>query len=229
MDTEREARIKRLKALSNMAKASIPSRGGILESVIMLEDILTNIIAWCFHPAPDVSEADVTDQLDKYGIELKFLILSKINFNNKIDILKDVVLVKKPSVWKANKELVQEIVRGLKKIKTIRNLLAHSPLDMSKEYSLSVEDNANPESFQVLKYRKGKIEKVTIDKDRIKLELRKMQATWFRLLQLFALLRDDRQDAETCKRLAELSNSLTDEDEDRGLKELFKAYGLDHS
>jgi len=74
-----------------------------------------------------------------------------------------------------------------------------------------------------------KIEKETIDKDRIKLELRKMQATWFKLLQLFALLRDDRQDAETCKKLAELSNSLTDEEEDRGLKELFKAYGLDHS
>jgi len=229
MDTEQEARIKRVKALSNMAKASIPIRGVILEFAIMLEDILTNIIAWCFYPATDVSGADVTDQLDKNGIELKFLILSKIDFNNKIDILKDVVSAKKPSVWKANKKLVQEIVRGLKEIKAFRNLLAHSPLDMSREYSLSVEDNANSESFQVLKYRKGKIEKETMDKDRIKLELRKMNATWFRLLQLFALLRDDRQDVETCKRLVELSNSLTDEEEGRGLKELLKAYGLDHS
>ena len=59
MDKEREARIKRAKALTNVAKASIPSRGGILESVIMLEDILTNIIAWCFHPAQDVSGAEL--------------------------------------------------------------------------------------------------------------------------------------------------------------------------
>lgn len=229
MNTERAERIKRVKAIHDKSATSIPTRGGILEQVIFLEDILTNVIAWCFYPAQDKSGGDVTDQLGEDRISLKFLLLRKLDFKDKIDVLKDVVMVKKPDVWETNKELVKGIVNELEKIKDFRNLLAHSPLDMSKEYLLSLEDKAGSKSFQVLQYRKGKINPERIDVGRIKLELRKIEVTWYRLLQLFALVRNDEQDAEVCKKLVSLFTNLSDEEREKALKNLLRAYDLNHS
>lgn len=229
MNTERAERVKRVKAMHDKSATSISARGGILEQVILLEDILTNVIAWCFYPAPDKSGGDVTEQLGEDGISLKFLILSKLDFKDKIDVLKDVIMAKKPDVWENNKQLVTGVVKELENIKRFRNLLAHSPLDRSKEYLLSDEDNAGAKSFKVLQYQKGKIKPVIIDIGRIKLELRKIEITWDRLLQLFALLRDDDEDAKVCEQLVEIDTSLSDEEHDKRLKVLLKAYGLNHS
>ena len=96
MDAER---IKEIKQASEAFATSMISRGGVIDFVINIENTLTDIIVWCFYPTDNKWDVDIYNQLDEDGINLRALLLRKIDFYEKIEILKAVILAKKLLPW----------------------------------------------------------------------------------------------------------------------------------
>lgn len=215
MDTER---IKEIKQASEAFATSMISRGGVIDFAINIENTLTDIIAWCFYPTDNKWDVDIYNQLDEDGIILKALLLRKIDFYEKIEILKAVILAKKLLPWENNKTLISKITKDLNHVREFRNLLAHSPLDTSKESldSLTYHAGTGTEDFQVLEYKNGRVIKHKIDNARIRSEIAIMMRVWYRLIQLFALLKGDTEDAK----VSEILSNLSEEDKDIILRNL---------
>lgn len=214
-------RIKEIRQAGEAFATSIISRGGIIDFAINIENTLTDIIAWCFHPTDNKWDVDIYNQLDEDGIILKALVLRKLDFREKIEIVKAVILAKKLLSWENNKALINNITKELNHVREFRNLLVHSPLDISKEClgSLTYRTGTGTEDFQILEYKNGRVTKHRIDNVRIRSEMAIMMRVWYRLIQLFALLKGDIEDAK----VSEMLSNLSEEDTDITLKTL----GLD--
>lgn len=215
MDTER---IRIIKQSGEAFFTSMTSRGGIIDFAISVENTLTDIIAWCFYPTENKWDVDIYNQLDENGIILKATLLRKIDFRDKIEILETVLRSRNLLPGAKNKKLLSEIRKDLNHIRDFRNLLAHSPLDVSTDSlnSLTYSNGRGTTDFQILEYKKGQVIKHRIDISRIKFEMKIMSRCWYRLIQLFALLKGDAEDARVSERLSNIS----DEDMDILIKHL---------
>lgn len=201
MDTKE---VRGLKLLDAMFSRSLTARGGIIDGATQVENILTDIIAWCFFPTFEKLDEEIDNQLEEKGIILKSLILRKLEFEDKINMLKDLIVVTNEELWNNNVQLIKEIRKELHKIQKFRNLLAHSPLDTSKEYrnQLTTHTDLGNIGFQILEYKGTQVRKHNIDENKIKEEVERIRVTWHKLLQLFALLKNDIKDAKACEVLA---------------------------
>lgn len=206
--------VKRIKESEGNFLASITGRGGIIESTTWLENTLTDIIAWCCYPTTgDFLNKDINDQLDKNGIILKSLILVKLEFHEKIMILEKIIRLKDEGVWKKDRKLIKEIVKELNKVREFRNVLAHSPCNTSKEFYDSAEKEkavGSFSSFYIIEYKNGEAKEHMITHSKIKTEVMRMDRVWYKLLQLWALLRKDTKDAEACEALSSMSEKDID-------------------
>lgn len=214
MDTER---IKEIKQAREAFITSMTSRGGIIDFAINIENTLTDIIAWCFYPTEKEWDVDIFNQLDKNGIILKSTLLRRLNFSDKIDVLKIIILTKNLLPMVQYKNLIAEIIKDLNHIREFRNLLAHSPLDVSEDSLKSLTyktTRQGTDDFQIIEYKRGKAIKHRIDISRIELEMNIMMRCWYRLIQLFALLKGDTEDA----RVSEALSKMTEKDADYVLK-----------
>jgi len=216
--------IKGLKLLGDMFSRSLTVRGGIIDGTTQVENVLTDIIAWCFIPTFEKLDEEVDNQLTEKGIALKSLILRKLEFEDKINALEDTVRITNEEIWNANKKLVKEIGKELHKIQKFRNLLAHSPLDTSKEYRNNLTTNINSPSdlrncpLQIIVYKKGEARKQNLDENKVIDEIERIRVTWYKLLQLFALLKNDSKDAKACETLASIDS--------KARSKILKHYGL---
>jgi uncharacterized protein YutE (UPF0331/DUF86 family) len=205
---------KRLNVIKQSMEAyttSTTSRGAIIDLAIIIENTLTDIIAWCFYPTKKRWNLDIFDQLDENGIILKATLLRRLEFSDKIDILKMVISAKNLLQMAQHKDLIVQITTDLNHIRKFRNLLAHSPLDLSVDSlkSLSYETaGEGTDNFQIIEYKRGKAVKHKIDISRIKSEMKIMMRCWYRLIQLFALLKGDTEDA----RASEILSTMTEEE-----------------
>lgn len=216
MDTER---IKEIKQSTEAFITSMTSRGGIIDFSTNIENTLTDIIAWCFYPTKKDWDVDIFNQLDNNGIILKSTLLRRLDFSDKIDVLKLIILTKNLLPMVQHKNLIAEITKDLNHIRVFRNLLAHSPLDVSGDSLKSLTyktTRQGTDDFQIIEYKRGKAIKHRIDISRIKLEMNIMMRCWYRLIQLFALLKGDTEDA----RVSEALSNMTEEDADNVLKNL---------
>lgn len=201
---------------------SIASRGGIIDLAVNIEDVLTDIIAWCFYPTKkewNLGIFHISNQLDEDGIILKATLLVKLDFSEKINILKTVISAKNFLPMAKYKNLMSEITRNLNHIRKFRNQLAHSPLDISAASLNSLSYQKPGEGtydFQIIEYKKGKTIKHRIDISGIKTELRIITKCWYQLIQLFALLKDNTEAARAC----EIFSTMTKEEGDDLLKQL---------
>jgi hypothetical protein len=204
MDKERIDEIKRA---GEAFSTSMITRGSILDFAINVENELTDIIAWCFYPTTKSWDVDIYNQLDENGIFLKATLLRQIDFNEKTKILKDVIKAKNLLPWNDNKTLINNIAKDLDHVRDFRNMLAHSPLDISKEALdiLKYNKGAGIEDFLIIQYKKGRVVKQRIDQKRIQDELRIMMRVMYRLIELFALLKGDIEDAKGSEALSNLS------------------------
>lgn len=217
MDNER---IQQVKLASAAFSTSMISRGGILDFSINIENTLTDIIAWCFYPTDYNWDGYIYSQLDEKGIILKATLLRQIDFNEKTKILKDILIAKKLLPWNDIKTLINNITKDLDHVRDFRNMLAHSPLDISKVTldTLKYKKGEGTEDFVIIQYKKGRVIKQKIDQKRIQDEMRIMMRVMYRLIQLFALLKGDIEDAKVSESLSNLSNEET--------KEVLKGLGL---
>jgi len=215
MDTER---ISEIKKSSKAFFTSMTSRGGIIDFAINVENTLTDIIAWCFYPTENKWDVDIYNQLDENGIILKATLLRKIDFRDKIEILETILRSRNLLPGAKNRKLLSEIKKDLNHIRDFRNLLAHSPLDVSTGSlkSLTYRTGLGTDDFQILEYKKGQVVKHRIDISRIRSEMKIMSRCWYRLIQLFALLKGDTEDA----RASEILSNMSEEDTDLVLKHL---------
>lgn len=216
MDTER---INEIKQAREAFITSIACRGGIIDFSINIENTLTDIIAWCFCPTEKEWDVDIFNQLDENGIILKATLLRRLEFSDKIDILKTVIMEKNFLPTAQYKNLLTKIRKDLNHIREFRNILAHSPLDVAGDslkpltYRLAGQ-GAN--DFQIIDYRRGKAIRHRIDISRVKSEMNIMMRCWYLLIQLFALLKGDTEDAKA----SEILSNMTEEDSDYILKYL---------
>ncbi len=174
------------------------SRGEVIDRSIHIEAILTNIITWCFYPSQHTKCSDFPETIDANGLALKSLLLRRIDFRDKIEVLKEAILFSKPEVMKANKPLITTIVKELNRVRGFRNLLAHSESDLSWEFvneSVSRDNNTPVDRLQVIEYRKGVAIKHLITKAKYVSETKTMTRVQIRLWQLCALLNDDYEQA----------------------------------
>jgi len=219
MDTEK---LNEIRQSREAFITSMTSRGGTIDLAVTIEDFLTDIIAWCFYPTKkewNLGIFNIFNQLDENGIILKTTLLVKLDFSEKIDILKTVISAKNLLPMAKYKNLMAEITRKLNHIRKFRNQLAHSPLDMSAASLKSLSYRKPGEGtydFQLIQYKKGKAIKHRIDISGIKTELNIMVKCWYQLIQLFALLKDDTEDARAC----EILSTMTEEEGDYLLKQL---------
>jgi hypothetical protein len=201
-------------------KTSMNSRGGIIDFAVNIENTLTDIIAWCFYPTEKEWDVDIPSHLDKSGILLKSTLLRKLEFSEKIDTLRTVITARNLlPMTQYNKNLLTEIKNNLHHIRRFRNLLAHSPLDLSPD-SLKSLTYKNPgqgtDDFQLIEYKQGKAIKHKIHVSLIKSEVLIMMKCWYQLIQLFALLKGDIQDAK----VSEILSNMSEEDTNDLLKNL---------
>lgn len=197
-----DATIERLRIGMKIYGRCIQNRGGIVDSAIRAENILTDILAWCLYPVAGNVFDETGNQLDENGIIVKSLILNKIDFRNKINLLQDLVSMKFPDEFNQNRQLMSDIVKLLNKVREFRNLLAHSPSDDSEE-ALEL-DIADEHSFRIIRYRKGKAHKYVVSGSIIERELSNIHKSFYKLLQLWAILKHDSEDARACDLLADL-------------------------
>jgi len=174
-------------------------RGEVIDLAIKIENSLTDIIAWCFYPSKYSKNEIISDQLDDNGLGLKLLILCKLTFHEKIDVLKDVITAKKPIILKNHNSFINTIVEELGKVCKFRNLLAHSESDLSREFidgSVNYDNSEPISSLQVIEYKRGKLSRHLINRDRYVSEMTVMFRVDTRLSQLFSLLNDDQNMAD---------------------------------
>ena len=188
MDKERK---REFRALGDNAQASAMGRGIVLTLAAGIEDLLTSIIAWCFSPTYEELDGEIDSLLTQTAIGMKSIILRKIDFSEKIALLDQCVQFTSEAIYKSDRKLIREIKKELEAIRTFRNLLAHSPMDISDDYIEQLLSRliSDSEGFQVIEYKKGEAHKRNIGSDELKAEMHRMAVTWDKLLQLWALLR----------------------------------------
>jgi len=211
MDTERLDEIKKsMEAFTT----TMTARGGIIDFAVNIENTLTDIVAWCFYPTEKEWDVDIFNQLDKNGLVLKSTLLRRLEFSDIIDILKTLIIARNLlPVTQYNKKLITEITNNLHHIRKFRNLLAHSPLDLSPDSLKSLtyrKAGHGTDDFQLIEYKRGETIKHKIDISRIKSEMSIMMKCWYQLIQLFALLKGDIEDAKASEILSNMSEEETD-------------------
>lgn len=168
-------------------------RGAIIGSAIHVENNLTDIITWCFYPLESSRDEMVDELIDKNGIALKSLLLSKINFRDKIDMLQEAIEYRKPDILKTNKALVKNIVKELHKVRTFRNLVAHSESELTIDSLITSGEIENDleDSFQVIEYKNGQEQRHLINKAKYEIEIMRMANVTMSLQILFGLFSND--------------------------------------
>ena len=212
-----EKRIDEIKRMREQFTTSMISRGGILDFAINVENTLTDLIAWCFFPTDKPWDVDIYNQLDENGLLLKSTILRKLMFVDKIEVFKSITKAK--DLLPEHKLLLKETLKELDNVRTFRNLLAHCHLDVSVDSLSSLiynKQGTGTDDFQIIEYRSGRTYKHKIDTNRIQKEMKTSARCLYHLLQLFALLKGDTEDA----RASELLANMTNEDLDLLLKYL---------
>lgn len=213
-----EKRRNELQALVDKASASAIGRGVILETTASVEDLLTSIIAWCFSPTYDELDGEVDGLLSPTAIGLKSIVLRKVDFSEKIELFKECVEFASEQIYESNSRMINELPKNLHKVRKFRNLLAHSPMDSSKEYTeqLLSQLPSDSESFQVIEYKKGKVHKRNVSSDELIKGIERASLTWHQLLQLWALLRNRPEEA----RRHELMSRMTRDDKSQEHKRM---------
>lgn len=186
---------KYIKKGAQISRTITVNRGIIMEFASDVENELTNIITWCFYPARYNVKSLPNELLDENGIIFKSLILTKIDFCDKINMLKEVILAKKPNILGSHHRLVKDIKNHLDEVRDFRNLMAHCSSDMSHGYinSIALSNFEKNKEFQILEYKKGKLIKRNIKQNKIEYEIWKSIRTSLELQQLFALINEDEQ------------------------------------
>jgi len=201
---------KDLERLHDRITASIAARGGIISLATDAEDLLTSIIAWCFSPNSKGKELKwpIDKFLSRRARILKAFILNSWEFRKKIDLLPKLVESIDKECYKNNIKLIKEINIKLIKIGEFRNKLAHSPLNIWEPFEDSSVDDRDSDGggFQIVEYKKGKLEIRTIGHDELEEEGSRAGVTLLKLYQLFALLRKCPEDADFFRRWSTLSN-----------------------
>lgn len=184
---------KQLEKGGNVAHTVMINRGTIIELASDIENELTNIITWCFYPAQYSIKLLTDELLDENGIMLKSIILRKLDFCDKINILKEVILAKKPEIWNNYSHLIRDIISNLDKARDFRNLMAHASSDLSDKYLKSVNSNTYKQSkeFQIIEYKKGKLIKHRFNQNQIETKQWKLVKIKCQLIQLFAIINGD--------------------------------------
>jgi hypothetical protein len=189
------------------------SRGGILDITTQVEDLLTSIIAWCFYPT--YKECDekqdirlhgtVDNMLNEKAMVLKSLILTRLSLDRKIELLGDSILAIHEDSYNKNSTLISEIQANLGQIRKFRNLLAHSPLYREHTKKPMSHEDLPFADFQIREYKKGKFITHRIDASRLMKEQHKTTVTFYKLRQLFALLRRSQKEAEGYRQFSDLT------------------------
>jgi len=207
MGTRKTKIEKKLEKGSEVIHTIKSNRGSIIEFASDIENDLSDIITWCFYPGKYNVKLSSHEQLTENGIIFKSIILNKLDFRDKIEILKDVILNKNPDIWDNYSHLIKETTANLNKVREFRNLMAHASSDLSDKFLKSINLNTYKRSkeFQILEYKKGKLIKHKFTQNDIDFKMLMMARTKLGLLQLFALIN---KDYESFTEYKEVSNII---------------------
>jgi len=209
MGTRKTKLEKLLEKGSEVAHTVMLNRGVIIEHASDIENELSNIITWCFYPAKYTAKKVSNELLDENGIIFKSIILNKLDFVDKIRILKEVILAKKPDIWKHHSNLLKDIISNIDKVRIFRNIIAHSSSDLSVNYLESIDMGTYEKNkeFQVIEFKNGRLIKHKINEIKFESEKWNSVRTGLKLSQLFALINND---LETYKDLEKLVTPISD-------------------
>jgi len=204
-----KSKIEENKKLVDLAFTCMIARGVTIDTLTQAEDLLTSIIAWCFYPVYEELDGEIDKLLTDQAIALKSLILRELSFQKKIKLIDDCIEIVNIEIYHDNRHLIKEIKQNLEASMKFRNLLAHSPMDSSKEYlryTVGVLNNMR-EDFQILEYKKGKVHKRLIKEEETKAEVHRVFNTCHKLLQLWALLRNKPEEAKQHEIIGSMKSS----------------------
>ena len=190
-DIKKQQMKKMVEKLYKTEKYSSSKRGEIINLTTKIENTLTDIFACIFCPGKYSSDVEANKLLNKERIELKSLILGKIDFRDKIESLNNIILVKKPEILESNRALIKTLVKELDKVREFRNIIAHSELDiLSEEFMRELRHDVGEkiDKFQIIEYKKGKAILHLINEERINTEIKTMERVLFKLQKLHALI-----------------------------------------
>jgi hypothetical protein len=188
---------------------SCKKRGEIIAEAISVENNLTDIITWFFYPSKYLIDETIYNTSENNSLILRSLILGSISFRDKIELLKDIVIIKNPEIMNNYIELTKNIFKELDRVRKFRNLLAHSESDLSREFidsSVNLSNKERINTLQVIEYKKGKLIKHIIDKKKYISEMLVMYRVDTRLDQLYSLLNNDKDMAEKYKKFVDIFN-----------------------
>jgi len=127
-------------------------RGRFLDQAIPIEMLIDDIISWHFCP-------------EETRRSLFFSLMApELTFSTKIKILKAILELRYPDLLKEHPKLIGEI----KKIKKLRNKLAHSMLDSSEEFLEKRYDDR----IRLIFYKKGEKKHLILKVDDIRERLK---------------------------------------------------------
>ena len=165
-------------------------RGEILDITSEIENILKEIIARIFYPDVFISNNIDNDFLAIKRLQLKSLLLRKVDFRDQIEILKDILLVMKPEIYENHKAIILKIRKELDKVRLLRNLLAHSELDLHiRTFSSNID--VKKSNWCYLEYKKGRVVRHVVDDEYIKKEINNMRVALSSLIELTELINND--------------------------------------
>ena len=181
-----------LDSLDYYFDTAVYRRGFVIGLSAQIENMLTDIIAWCFYPSRYYQQTLIEDLLDSNGLTLKTLVLNKINFRDKIEMFRDILLVKNSRIIKTDDKLIKLIVNELDEVRKFRNLLAHSELSYPKDF---IDPEESPDekkgTIYFTDFKKGKVVRHIINEGKYIMETNTMSRVISRLWQLFSLMNDD--------------------------------------
>ncbi len=181
-----------LDSLDYYHDTAVYRRGFVIGLSTQIENMLTDIIAWCFYPSRYYQQTLIEDLLDSNGFALKSLILNKINFRDKIEMFRDILLVKNSRIIKTDDKLIKLIVNELDNVRKFRNLLAHSELSYPSDLTDSEKSpEEKKETIYFTEFKKGKAVKHIINERTYINETNTMSRVISRFWQLFSLMNDD--------------------------------------
>jgi len=176
-------------------------RGEVIALSSQIENMLTDIIAWCFSPSNYYEQMLIEDLLDANGFALKSLLLNKVDFRDKIEIFRDILLVKYSRIIRTDDKLIKLIIKELDNVRKFRNLLAHSELSYPRGSIEEIKD-----TIYITEFKKGKAVRHVINEEKYLIETNTMSRVISRLWQLFSLMNDDldsalayEEDANKCE------------------------------
>lgn len=183
-------------------KYSSSKRGEIINLTTKIENTLTDIFARIFCPGKYTPDIEATKLLVKQRVELKSLLLWKIDFRDKIESLNSVILVKQPEILENNRTFIKTLIKELNEVREFRNIIAHSELDLfSAEFIKELKNDVSKkiDKFQIVEYKKGKAIPHLINEARINTEIKKMEEVLDKLRKLEVLIQGKIKFAEDYK------------------------------